>query len=36
MLTHGVLQGCGLTSLVVCVNDRFCDIRESEKCDSKE
>jgi hypothetical protein len=28
MLTHGTMQGCGLTSLVVCINDKFCDIRE--------
>ena len=34
MLTHGAMQGCALTSLVVCINDKFCDIRE--KCDNKE
>ena len=28
MLTHGAMQGCGLTSLVVCINDKFRDIRE--------
>ena len=28
MLTHGTIWGCGLTSLVVCINDKFCDIRE--------
>jgi hypothetical protein len=28
MLTHGAMRGCGLTSLVVCVNDKFCNIRE--------
>jgi hypothetical protein len=28
MLTHGAMWGCGWTSLVVCVNDEFCDIRE--------
>ena len=28
MLTHGTMQGCGLTSWVVCVNDKFRDIRE--------
>ena len=28
MLTHGAMRGCGLTSLVVCNNDKFCDIRE--------
>ena len=28
MLTRGTMRGCGLTSLVVCINDKFCDIRE--------
>jgi hypothetical protein len=28
MLTHGAMRGCGLTSWVVCMNDKFCDIRE--------
>ena len=28
ILTHGTMRGCGLTSLVVCNNDKFCDIRE--------
>jgi hypothetical protein len=28
MLTHGAMRGCGLTFLVVCINDRFRDIRE--------
>ena len=28
MLTHGAMWGCGLTSLVVCSNDKFRDIRE--------
>ena len=28
ILTHGAMWGCGLTSLVVCINDKFCDIRE--------
>ena len=28
MLTHGAIQGCGLTSLVVCINDKIHDIRE--------
>jgi hypothetical protein len=28
MLTHGAMRGCGLTSLVVCGNDKFHDIRE--------
>ena len=27
MLTHGVMWGCGLTSLVVCIDD-ICDIRK--------
>jgi len=28
MLTHGAMRGCGLTLLVVCINDKFHDIRE--------
>jgi hypothetical protein len=28
MLTHGTMRGCGLTSLVVYIIDKFCDIRE--------
>jgi hypothetical protein len=28
MLTHGAMQGCGLTSFMVCKTDKFCDIRE--------
>ena len=28
MLTHGAMRECDLTSLVVCSNDKFCDIRE--------
>ena len=28
MLTHGAMRGCGLTSLAVCINDKFRDIRE--------
>jgi hypothetical protein len=28
LLTHGALQGCGLTSWVVCTNDKFRDIRK--------
>ena len=28
MLTHGAMRGCGLTSLTVCINDKFHDIRE--------
>jgi hypothetical protein len=28
MLTHGAMRGCRLTSLVVCINDKFHDIRE--------
>ena len=27
ILTHGAMRGCGLTSLVVCSNDKICDIR---------
>ena len=28
MLTHGAMRRCGLTSLVVCIDDKFCDMRE--------
>ena len=28
ILTHGAMRGCGLTSLMVCINDKICDIRE--------
>ena len=28
MLTHGTMQGCTLTSLVVCIDNKFQDIRE--------
>ena len=28
ILTHGTMRGCGLTSLVVCINDKICDIRQ--------
>jgi hypothetical protein len=28
MLTHGATRGCGLTFLVVCINEKNCDIRE--------
>jgi hypothetical protein len=28
ILTHGAMRGYGLTSLVVCINDKFRDIRE--------
>jgi hypothetical protein len=28
MLTHGAMRGCGLTSLVVCINDKIRDTRE--------
>ena len=28
MLTHGAMWGCGLTSWVVCINDKFHDIRK--------
>ena len=27
ILTHGPMQGCGLTSWVVCINDKIRDIR---------
>ena len=36
MLTHGAMQGCGLTFWVVCINDKFRDIRERNvtiRCD---
>ena len=29
ILTHGAMRGCGLTSLVVYINAKICDIRES-------
>ena len=28
MLPQGAMRGCGLTSWVVCIDDKFCDIRE--------
>jgi hypothetical protein len=28
ILTYGAMRGGGLTSLVGCINDKFCDIRE--------
>ena len=28
ILTHGAMQGCALTSLVVWISDKICDIRE--------
>jgi hypothetical protein len=28
ILTHGAMRGCGLPSLMVCINDKICDIRE--------
>ena len=28
ILTNGAMQGCGLTLLVVCINDKIRDIRE--------
>ena len=28
ILTHGAMPVCGLTSLVVCINDKICDIKE--------
>ena len=27
ILTDGAIRGCGLTSLVVCINDKNCDIK---------
>ena len=27
-MTHGTMQDCGLTVVVVCINDKNCDIRE--------
>ena len=27
-LTHGAMRGCGLTSMVVCINYKTCAIRE--------
>ena len=35
MLTHGAMQGCGLTSLVVCINEKNCDIRKRNVTMSK-
>ena len=28
ILTHAGMQECGLTSLMVCINDKICDIWE--------
>ena len=28
MLTHGTIWGCGLTCLMICIHDKFRDIRE--------
>ena len=28
ILTRGTMQGCDLTSLVVCINGKTCDVRE--------
>ena len=28
VLTHGATLGCGLTSWVVCINEKNCDVRE--------
>jgi hypothetical protein len=28
MLTHGAMWRCGLTSLVGCIDGKFCDMRE--------
>ena len=42
MLTCGAMRGWGMTSWVVCINEKFCDIREknvairSEICDIME
>jgi hypothetical protein len=30
ILTYDAMQGCGLTSWVVCINDKFRDIRERD------
>ena len=30
MLTHGAMRGCGLTSLMVCIDDKFRDIRKRD------
>ena len=35
ILAHGAMRGCGLTSLVVCINGKVYDIRERE-CDNKD
>ena len=35
ILTHGAMRGCGLTSLVVCINDKNLWYK-GEKCDNKE
>ena len=28
ILTHGGMRGCGLTSLVICINDKIRDTKE--------
>ena len=28
ILTHGAMLGCGLTSLMVCINNKNCEIME--------
>ena len=28
ILTHGAMRGCGLTSWVICIDDKICDTRE--------
>ena len=28
ILTHGAMRECGLTSLMACINDNICDVRE--------
>ena len=30
MPTHDTMQRCGLTSLMVCINEKFRDIREKD------
>ena len=30
ILTHGTRRGCGLTSLVLCINDQIHDIKEKD------
>ena len=35
MLTHDAMRGCGLTPWVVCINDKFHDIRKSNVTNKK-